>query len=243
MLAPSAASERSGASAAAGMGSARPDLSRRRGAAPSGRCGAPEVRFFGAGGRGGTEAARARPPPSPRRAPGRRGVTPPVRPTELRFCPFASRGGGGGGLLQSWWRAAGFYFFFSFPFLIFLFIITIWTAIVLIFSPRREAVWQNPSSCGPSASQGSAPVPPPSASPGGRSGCAPRPSPRPFASPGPLSALALQALHFQYTGKEKKKNEEKQPTSLASHNKPALSWLTTQLRAAVKSFWEARRCL
>lgn len=62
MLAPSAASERSGASAAAGMGSARPDLSRRRGAAPSGRRGAPEVRFFGAGGGG-----RRRPGPDPRR--------------------------------------------------------------------------------------------------------------------------------------------------------------------------------
>lgn len=65
--------------------------------------------------------------------------------------------------------------------------------------------------------------------------------PLPLSRPSLSSRCTSSAFPIHW--EKKKKNEEKQPTSLASHNKPALSWLTTQLCAAVKSFWEARRCL
>lgn len=177
---------------------------------------------------GGEDRARA--PPSPRRAPGRRGVMLPVHPMELRCCPFSSRGGGGDS------RADGELFHFLFL------LLSLFGQRWCLFSPLVGGL------CGKTRHP-AAPQPPGAAHPNpcrvpalGDSRAA---HPGPLPAPSPLPALSQFSLYKLCISNTlgKKKNEEKQPTSLASHNKPALSWLTTQLCAAVKSFWEARRCL
>lgn len=242
MLAPSAASERSGASAAAGMGSARPDLSRRRGAAPSGRRGAPEVRFFGAGGAGDGGG----PGPTP--------AVPTARSREARG--DAARAPYGTSILPVcisrrgwWWSVAELVascwvlFFFFFPVSYFSFYYYYLDSDSAYFLPSSGGCVAKPELLRPLSLPGQRTRAPAERQPWGTVGLrTPALSP-PLRLSRPSLGSRFTSSAFPIHWERKKKNEEKQPTSLASHNKPALSWLTTQLRAAVKSFWEARRCL